>query len=115
MTTATIQRIRPTKEFSEDLPALVERISDATRTSSHGISVQEQLDAEYDRLWELRALVAKTAARSRADMIAKARLGLDELERMRSNFEIEWKAGCYADLLSSLAMDVIRLKDERLT
>jgi phage gp29-like protein len=100
--------------IASDLPALAEMVADKTRTLGHGLSATDEESKACDELWELRALAARTPARTRADLVAKARLALDEMERWRESMEEKWNWGGDRDLLSSLAMDIIALKDQPL-
>jgi phage gp29-like protein len=106
----------PTKNrITSDLTALAETVADKTRTLGHGLSATEEESKACEELWELRAMAARTPSRTRADLVAKARLALDEMERWRESREEKWNHGGDRDLLSSLAMDIIALKDKPLT
>ena len=106
MTTGTISA----SAASIDIVALAQRISADTTDAQQAWERRDDatLDALTEEIWSARATLARTPARTIAELRAKAAVLAVEAER--DDYECD-APGCARDLARSLTRDVLALAD----
>lgn len=95
--------------IASDLPGLAEQIARETMMFNVGPGAFT-LDADWDRVWELRARMADTRSHNLNDLRAKAMVIAGEMQRDEDALTGDILAGSVASVVASLLYDLMSLR-----